>query len=151
MNKTMIFTLVELNSNGGGKTTAINLSKYIFVYARRCQGVKGKSGQSEGSVYKDTHIRSSLVTQQLRVTREPLSLLSVLSLLWHGFGPWPGKFHMRWTQPGEKKKKKIRHLLTSPVSCPHTHSSVQIHRHITSSHLLFPLLGTPPPFLKRLL
>ena len=47
------------------------------------------------------------MTQQLRVTREPLSLLSVLSLLWHGFGPWPGKFHMRWTQPGEKKKKDM--------------------------------------------
>ena len=28
-----------------------------------------------------------------------LSLLWLGSLLWHGFDPWPGIFHMLWLQP----------------------------------------------------
>ena len=34
------------------------------------------------------------------------------SLLWHGFGPWPGNFHMPKAQPKKKKekeKKKKKH------------------------------------------
>ena len=34
-----------------------------------------------------------------------LSLLWLRSLLWHGFSPWPGKFHMPLAQ--QKKKKKV--------------------------------------------
>ena len=30
----------------------------------------------------------------------------VLSLLWLGFSSWPGKCHMPWTYPKEKKKKR---------------------------------------------
>ena len=35
-----------------------------------------------------------------------LSLLQLGSLLWHGFSPWPGNFHMPWAWPKKKKKKK---------------------------------------------
>ena len=34
-----------------------------------------------------------------------------LLLLWHGFDPWPGNFHMPWAQPGKKKKRKEKDLL----------------------------------------
>ena len=26
-------------------------------------------------------------------------LLSLGSMLWHGFNPWPGNFHMPWGEP----------------------------------------------------
>ena len=31
---------------------------------------------------------------------------SMLLLLWHGFDPWPRKFHMPWAWPKKKKKRK---------------------------------------------
>ena len=30
----------------------------------------------------------------------------VLLLLWHGFDPWPGNFHMPWVLPKKKKERK---------------------------------------------
>ena len=33
-----------------------------------------------------------------------LSLLWLASLLWRGFSPWPGNFHMLWVQPKRKNK-----------------------------------------------
>ena len=30
------------------------------------------------------------------------------SLLWHGFDPWSGNFHMPWVQAKKKKKGKIK-------------------------------------------
>jgi len=33
-------------------------------------------------------------------------------LLWYGFNPWPGKFHMPWVPPDEKEKGK-----TSSSTC----------------------------------
>ena len=39
--------------------------------------------------------RSSLLAQQVKDL--------ALSLLRHGFDPWPGKFHMLWTGPPQKK------------------------------------------------
>ena len=35
-----------------------------------------------------------------------LSLQQLGSLLWHGFAPWPGNFHMLQMQPKKKQKKK---------------------------------------------
>ena len=35
-----------------------------------------------------------------------LSLLWYRSLLWHGFDPWPGNFHLWWAQPKKKKEKE---------------------------------------------
>ena len=32
-----------------------------------------------------------------------LSLYQFRLLLWPGFGPWPGNFHMLWAQPKKKK------------------------------------------------
>lgn len=36
-----------------------------------------------------------------------LSLQQLGMLLWHGFHPWPGTFHMPWVQP--KKKLLVSH------------------------------------------
>ena len=36
----------------------------------------------------------------------PSSKDPVLSLLWHGFNPWPGKFHMPWMWPKKKKRRR---------------------------------------------
>ena len=33
-----------------------------------------------------------------------------LSLLWHGFDPWPGNFRMPWVWPKKKKEKKTESL-----------------------------------------
>ena len=45
---------------------------------------------------------SSLVAQS---TKDPaLSLLWLWSLLWCGFDPWPGNFHLPWVQPKKKKR-----------------------------------------------
>ena len=35
-----------------------------------------------------------------------LSLLQLGSLLWHGFSPWPGNFHMPWAWPKKKKRRR---------------------------------------------
>ena len=35
-----------------------------------------------------------------------LSLLWFRSVLWCGFSPWPGNFHMLWVWQKKKKKKK---------------------------------------------
>ena len=35
-----------------------------------------------------------------------LSLLGLGSLLWCGFHPWPGNFHMPWAQPKRTKERK---------------------------------------------
>ena len=40
-----------------------------------------------------------------------LSLQQLGSLLWHGFDPWPGKFHMPCVQPEKKKKKENQMVL----------------------------------------
>ena len=40
-----------------------------------------------------------------QVKDQALLLLWLGSLLWYGFNPWPGNFHMPWAQP--KKKKGI--------------------------------------------
>ena len=48
--------------------------------------------------------RSSLVARWVKDL--VLSLLWLWSLLWHGFNPWPGNFHMLQVQPrkgGERK------------------------------------------------
>lgn len=34
----------------------------------------------------------------------------VLSLLWHGVDPWPGKFHMPWKKFNKKDKSKCSQL-----------------------------------------
>ena len=33
-----------------------------------------------------------------------------LSLLWHGFHPWPWNFHMPQEQPKKKKRKKKKKI-----------------------------------------
>ena len=61
----------------------------------------------------------------------------VLSLLWRGFSPWPGNFHMPQAQPKKKKRKGIKserpparkgspppggrrcHTCLTPGSCTH--------------------------------
>ena len=43
-----------------------------------------------------------------RVKDPALSLQWLGSLLWHGFSPWPGNFHMVWARP--KKKFLFLHL-----------------------------------------
>ena len=35
-----------------------------------------------------------------------MSVLWLVSLLWHEFDPWPGNFHMLWGQSKKKKKEK---------------------------------------------
>ena len=46
---------------------------------------------------------SSLVAQQVKDLA--LSVQHLGSLLWNGFDPWPGNFHMSWMWPPPKKKK----------------------------------------------
>ena len=46
---------------------------------------------------KSRLFRNSLVVQWVK---DP-----ALSLLWCGFDPWPGKFHMLWVWQKKKKKK----------------------------------------------
>ena len=48
--------------------------------------------------------RSSHVAQQVKDL--VLSLQWLRSLLWHGFNPWPGNFHMLQVQPKKKKKNE---------------------------------------------
>ena len=36
-----------------------------------------------------------------------LSMLWLESLLWLRFDPWPGNFHISWTQPKKKKNPEI--------------------------------------------
>ena len=38
------------------------------------------------------------------------------SLLWHGFDPWSGNFHMLWHDQKKKSKTSVWQLL-SPVTC----------------------------------
>ena len=60
--------------------------------------------------------RSSLVTQQAKDL--------ALSLLWHGFDPWPGKFCMPWAWSKKKKNSsahtwhlpKNKHQLNLPLN-----------------------------------
>ena len=47
------------------------------------------------------HLWSSLVAQQIKDL--VLSLQWLRLLLWRGFDPWPGKFHMLQAQPKKKK------------------------------------------------
>ena len=55
---------------------------------------------------------SSPVAQQVK---DPaLSLQRLGLLLWRGFDPWPGKFHVPWVQQ-KKKKSTMRYHLT-PVT-----------------------------------
>ena len=35
-----------------------------------------------------------------------LSLQPLRSLLWHGFNPWSGNFHLAWAQSKKQKMKK---------------------------------------------
>ena len=49
-----------------------------------------------------------------------LSLHWLRSILWHGFDPWPGNFHMPWVQPPKKTNKNLKkscymNLLFFPV------------------------------------
>ena len=44
---------------------------------------------------------SSLVAQQ--VEDLVLSWQQLRLLLWHGFSPWPGSFHVPQVRPGKKK------------------------------------------------
>ena len=37
-----------------------------------------------------------------------LSLLQHGSLLWHGFSPWPGNFHMLWAQTKNQTNHKTQ-------------------------------------------
>ena len=48
---------------------------------------------------------SSLVVQSAKDL--VLLLQQPRLLLWHGFDPWPGNFHMPWARPGKKKKKRL--------------------------------------------
>ena len=41
-----------------------------------------------------------------------LSLQQLGLLLWCGFNPWPGNFHMPWVQKKKKKKKFPGNLIT---------------------------------------
>lgn len=50
---------------------------------------------------------SSLVAQQ--VMEPALSLLWLMSLLWHGFNPWPGNFFMLYMSP-EKRKNWLENI-----------------------------------------
>ena len=47
---------------------------------------------------------SSLVVQWVKYLA--LSFQWPQLLLWHGFDPWLGNFHMPWAQAKKKKKKK---------------------------------------------
>lgn len=38
----------------------------------------------------------------------------VLSLLWNGFSPWPGNFHMLHVQPKKKKEEEKDRQLHHP-------------------------------------
>ena len=40
------------------------------------------------------------------MVKDPLSLLWLESLLWHGFDPWPRNFCMPWVQYKKKKERK---------------------------------------------
>ena len=52
--------------------------------------------------YSETQLGSSLVVQQVK---DPvLSLLWLVSPLWHGFDPWPRNFHILWVWPKKGKK-----------------------------------------------
>ena len=53
----------------------------------------------------------SLVAQQVKDLMLSLQWLGLL--LWHGFDPWPGNFHMPWVQPA----KKIHQLKTNAFVC----------------------------------
>ena len=46
---------------------------------------------------------SSLVAQEVKY----LMLRWLGSLLWRGFDPWPGNFHILWVTAKKKKKKRL--------------------------------------------
>ena len=46
--------------------------------------------------FKEISHRRSLVAQQVKDL--VLSLLRLVSLLWHRFDPWPENFHITWVQ-----------------------------------------------------
>ena len=52
------------------------------------------------------HISSSLMAQWDK--ESVLSPLCLGLLLWYRFSPWPRNFHMPWTWPKKRKKKKER-------------------------------------------
>lgn len=58
--------------------------------------------------YPKIHLGHSLAVQPVKDL--VLSLKQLGSVLWHGFNPWPGNFHMTWVQP--KIRNKVR--LSSP-------------------------------------
>ena len=56
-----------------------------------------------------------------------LSLQQLRLLLWHGFNPWPGIFHMPWRWPKKRKKKrKILFIITLPKSWKLVSSEMKI-------------------------
>ena len=59
--------------------------------------------------HKKRKYGSSLVQQ---VKDLSLSLLWFRSLLWHGFSPWPGNFHMPWVWP---KKEEVLIYATTQI------------------------------------
>ena len=65
---------------------------------------EGKENIGEGEedlVITQKEGRSSLVAQWVK---DPvLSLQWLRSLLWRGFNPWPGNFHMLRVQPRKKR------------------------------------------------
>ena len=60
-----------------------------------------------------------LVAQQVKDS--VLSLQWLRLLLWHGFDPWPGNFHVPWVWP---KKKKIKIFYSEKENKPRTQGSV---------------------------
>ena len=53
---------------------------------------------------KETELRNYCMAQQVK---DPaMSLQQLRLLLWFGFDPWPGNFHMPWVQPKTNKQKK---------------------------------------------
>ena len=53
---------------------------------------------------------SSLVAQWVK---DPVSLLWLGLLLWHGSDPWPGNFCMPWAQPKKKSHQKLEENQTN--------------------------------------
>ena len=51
------------------------------------------------SISKSIALWSSLVAQQIKDL--------VLLLLWRGFDPWPGNFHMSWARPKQQQQKSL--------------------------------------------
>ena len=43
---------------------------------------------------------------QKKIKDPALSLQQFGSLLWHGFNPWPGNFHMPWVWPKTNKQNE---------------------------------------------